>query len=380
MKISLALIGLFFILGLAVYFFLSRSQFGEAPTAEDALRFEKLTNYDGKSKTFQNIVPDPKNGKVDLFTAFKEMLFGAEVRSPSAPFPSQNPDIQAFLAKDGVRLKWLWLGHSTFYANLEGRLILVDPVFATASPVSFMVKRFSKPLVELKDLPKPDIVLISHDHYDHLDASVMRELAKDAPQFLVPMGIGRRLTSWGIDPSKIREMNWHESFEDAGLKFISVPAQHFSGRSGTDKNETLWTGWIVEAKDFKLYYSGDTGYAGHFKDIGERYGPIDVAFIECGQYNVLWQYVHLLPDEVIQAVKDLKARAFTPMHWGMFVLAIHDWYEPIEKVSRMAERDGLTIWHPELGQLVTFEAMPPPEAWWRNHPDFVQAKAKGALQ
>ncbi len=373
MKIALALMMGLLILSYAIYKWLDIQQFGQTPTAEETEAWQNLSNFDAKTKTFTNLVPGDLRQDMQTWPLLKAYIFGSEIRVPTQKLPTLEPDVQAFLSHDEKPLKWLWLGHSTLYLNIRGKLILVDPVFGpSSSPLSFMVKRFQDPAIALENLPKPQLVLLSHDHYDHLDASTIRFLAGTSARFLVSLGIGARLQSWGIAKERIEELNWHSGSTWEGITFTAVPAQHFSGRGLFDANKTLWVGWILEVETLKLIYSGDTGYAPHFKDIGERYGPFDLAFLECGQYNRMWRYVHMLPEEVIQAAKELKATNISPVHWGMFNLSLHDWFEPIERITRLADTEKIPIWHPRLGELVRFPGEPAAEAWWRQHPDFIR--------
>ncbi len=373
MKIALALILGLLILSYAIYKWLDIQQFGQTPTAEETEAWQNLSNFDARTKTFINLVPGDLRQDMQTWPLLKAYIFGPEIRVPTQKLPALDPDIQAFLRNDEQPLKWLWLGHSTLYWNVRGKLILVDPVFGpSSSPLSFMVKRFQAPAIALENLPEPQLVLLSHDHYDHLDASTIRFLAGTSARFLVPLGLGARLRTWGVAKERIEELNWHSRITWEGIDFTAVPAQHFSGRGLFDANKTLWVGWILEAEKLKLIYSGDTGYAGHFKDIGERYGPFDLAFLECGQYNRMWRYVHMLPEEVIQSAKELKAASISPVHWGMFNLSLHDWFEPIERITRLADSEKIPIWHPRLGELVSFPGEPTAEAWWRQHPDFIR--------
>ncbi|MBC7659107.1 MAG: MBL fold metallo-hydrolase [Chitinophagaceae bacterium] len=360
--------------GFLLWIWLKHKQFGRGPNSADIERFCSDPHFDRRSQKFLNIVSETTAMVTDPWGLIRMWLFGQQVRTPTGPFPSQVPDLEAFVKKDEERVKWLWLGHSTFFVNFDGTLILFDPVLGVASPLPFLVRRFSRPLLTLSQLPKPDIIVLSHDHYDHLDANVMREIGTwpIQPEFFVPLGLASRLRTWNIKADMIHELAWYQSIFHQGMTLTATPAQHFSGRSFADKNHTLWSGWLLNQGDFKLYYSGDGGYAGHFKDIGDRYGPIDLAFLECGQYNRNWRYVHMLPEEVVMAAKDVRAGAIVPIHWGMFVLALHDWFEPIEKVTSMAAPESLPVWHPKLGELVRFGQVERPKAWWRTHPDFLK--------
>jgi L-ascorbate metabolism protein UlaG (beta-lactamase superfamily) len=371
MKLALIVLGLLILFCGISYAWLSKNQFGVLPGADDVERFKKSKQYNSETGRFQNQIVRNFEADMDFKKLLKDEFFGEEIRTPTQPLPEEKPDWKYLTEKKDGIFRWIWLGHSTFYFNINGTLILVDPLFsASASPISWIVKRFQPPVVPLDQIPSPDIVLISHDHYDHLDAAVIRHFAKNPPFFITTLGVGSRLKGWGIPADKIVEMDWHEKIEKNGISFTAAPAQHFSGRSFNDRGKTFWSSWVLNFSGKKIFISGDTGYAPHFKEIGTQYGPFDFAFIESGQYNPMWSYVHLLPEEVVQAAKDLGVKAFEPMHWGMFVLALHDWFDPIERVTTLAEASGLKVWQPEIGQVIDFDKGYSPTYWWRNHPDF----------
>jgi len=222
-----------------------------------------------------------------------------------------------------------WLGHSTILLKMNKTTILIDPVFSDfASPISFIASRFQKPVYSLSDLPPIDYVLISHDHYDHLDMDTVKFFKNKKSQFIVPLGVDSHLKVWGIEKERIQTADWWDEILIDGFKFICTPSQHMSGRSGIVGNRTLWSSWIIQTKDWNLYYSGDSGYDNHFKAIGNKYGPFDYAFMENGQYDKRWQAVHLMPEETAMAFKELKAKRMFPIHWGMFNLSLHHWYDP----------------------------------------------------
>ena len=304
--------------------------------------------------------------EADGWTIMKKWIKGAKDTIPEEKLVEEKPDLNEFL-KPADDIKTIWVGHSTFLLNMNGVIILVDPVFSkSAAPVNFLVRRFQDPVLRLEELPEIDYILISHDHYDHLDMQSIKHFKSTQAKFVTPLGVGSHLKGWGIAEDRIVEKDWWASANFEDIKFIATPAQHFSGRGFSDKNETLWASWVIQTKDHKVYFSGDSGYDTHFKDIGDKYGPFDVAFIESGQYNKMWQAVHMLPKESVKAFKDLKATKYFPVHWGMFKLAMHAWYEPVEKLYQYSKTENFELIAPRLGQVVNINSPKPLETWWKQ--------------
>lgn len=313
---------------------------------------------------FQNQIPSkgPASlGFKDTVSVLKEILFG-KGRKPSSRLPEVRPHLPDFLSASEA-FKFIWFGYSTMLFNLNDHIILVDPVFHHASPMKFMVKRFQEPVLKLKELPQIDTILISHDHYDHLDRHTIEHFKSHDMAFIVPKGVAKHLRAWGVSRNKITELSWHESVSYKGTKFTAAPAQHFSGRSLFDRNQTLWVSWILEGKSEKIYYSGDSGYGPHFKEIGDQYGPFHYAFIENGQYNFRWPDVHMHPEETLQAHLDLNAETFIPVHWGMFDLSLHHWTEPVARTHHIARSWEIPMLTPKLGEIVD-TSKPGSTAWW----------------
>lgn len=287
-------------------------------------------------------------------------------RRPGFRLPEVQPDLEQFL-KPSSHIKVIWFGHSSFLLNVHGKVILVDPVFAeSASPFRNFVSRFQPPVLQLEELPTPDFIVISHDHYDHLDMKAIRHFAHKNIKFLTPLGVGSHLTHWGVDEKKIHELDWWESLQFDQLEFIATPAQHFSGRSPFSENKTLWASWVIRSEQHSIFFSGDSGYDTHFKEIGDKYGPFDLAFIENGQYNKSWRTVHSLPEDSVQAFFDLRAKKFFPIHWGMFVLAMHTWRDPVDQLLRLSQERGVPIVTPKLGELITLDEEYKNTEWWMN--------------
>ncbi|MCB1141458.1 MAG: MBL fold metallo-hydrolase [Leptospiraceae bacterium] len=346
------------------------SVYGKNPEGEDLLRIQKSPQYDSEKQSFVNRIPnvldEMKRNSTDL-ALIKEFFFGSGNRVPNSKLPERKPpDLPGFLEPtDGI--KFIWMGHSTLLINFQNKILMVDPVLSgSASPFSFLVKRFQPPVLSINELPEIDIVLISHDHYDHLDMETISSFRDKKTKFITPLGVGSHLVSWGITKDRIEEKDWWESLSTNDLKFTCTPAQHFSGRTGMDSGKTLWASWVIESEDKKIYFSGDSGYDIHFKEIGGKFGPIDLVFMENGQYNERWKEVHLLPRETSQAFLDVKGKVLVPIHWGMFELSLHDWYEPVEESERYASEMGIELWTPELGQVMELEKQNIITKWWKD--------------
>lgn len=295
---------------------------------------------------------------------FKEVTLKSKLRKPKSHSPQVSPDLLNF-TEESDNPKFIWFGHSTILMNIEGKTILTDPVFSeNAAPVNFMVKRFQNPVLQLNELPPIDVVVISHNHYDHLDKKTIKFFKDKNTKFIVPLGVGVILKKWGIDKSKITELNWYESIKDDNLNFTATPAIHYSGRGLFDKNKTLWSSWVIESDNKKIFFSGDSGYGKHFKEIGERFGGFDFAFIENGQYDKRWPDIHMFPEETVQAALDLKAKIFTPIHWGMFDLSLHKWNEPIKESYKVAKEKNMAIITPEFGETFWTNKEKTKNLWW----------------
>ena len=345
------------------------SAFGTRPGKDDEQKFKTSAHYNSEDKIFfnrrPNLVKEMRKNAMS-FSTFKEWFAGGENRKPSKPLPEIKPDMKEFV-KPSSDIKVVWFGHSTFLLNMDGKIILVDPVFSgSASPFSFMVKRFQKPVLELSELPPIDYVVISHDHYDHLDMESIQFFKDKKTLFVAPLGVGSHMIGWGISSNRITELDWWQTHGQDGLSFTATPAQHFSGRDGLHDNTTLWASWVIKSENHNIYFSGDSGYDTHFKDIGDKYGPFDLAFIENGQYNPKWKEVHMLPEESVKAFYDLKAKRYFPVHWGMFELAFHSWNEPIQRISEMAWNQGIPLVSPKLGEVVQVTDSYKNLFWWES--------------
>lgn len=308
----------------------------------------------------------PKSSAKLIKQAFKRV----EGRIPDSPVPSKVPEFERM--ENDSSFGFIWLGHSTVYLNTGGTRIMTDPVFSKrASPVSFTGPRsflMQNPF-QAKDIPVPDIILYSHDHFDHLDHKAVKHYFREVKLFLVPLGMREHLERWGVPPENIKEFDWWQEDSIFGdLKITAAPSQHFSGRRGRG-NATLWCSWIIEKGSKKIFFSGDSGYGEHFQEIGERKGPFDITLMESGAYGKYWPYIHMLPEQSVQAAVDADSKLVLPIHWARFNLAFHPWKEPVERFTREASRKGLPFTTPLIGEYVSLSGQVPVSKWWDNGSD-----------
>lgn len=295
-----------------------------------------------------------------------KFFFEKGEKIPVSDLLQEQVDLSQFADKKSNVLKSSWLGHSSLLINIDRYTVLTDPVFERkVSPVG--PTRFNKELpLDVDDIGRVDVVIISHDHYDHLNKFSVKKLAAKAGVFIVPLRVGERLRKWGIADDKIVELNWWEEFKvNETLSVTATPSRHFSGRGVFDRNKTLWASWVIQGENHKVFFSGDSGYFPGFKEIGQKYGPFDVAFMECGAYNEGWSQVHMFPEQTVQAFEDLGGRILQPIHWATFNLAFHPWYEPIERVTTEAWSRKVQISTPKIGQVVNYDDPLSAELWWR---------------
>lgn len=330
-------------------------------------RIEKSPHYDREQEKFVNRRPKIVAENMRKNFSFLDMIKwfrGTEFGVPARPLPEVKPDISKF-GLHSEHVKIIWFGHSSVLLNVSRKIIFIDPVFSgSASPFSFMVKRFQKPVLDLNELPEIDYIVISHDHYDHLDKMTIKYFRDKKTEFLVPLGVGSYLRDWGIDSRRITELDWWENTKKDKIEFIAAPSQHFSGRGLFNRDSTLWASWIIKTGKISIFFSGDSGYDIHFSEIGRKYGPFDIAFIETGQYNEKWKEVHMLPEEAAQAYFDLKAKKYIPVHWCMFELAMHPWFQPAADIAKEADLSRIDLVTPMLGEIVTLDNKLKTGRWW----------------
>lgn len=356
------------IIGAGVLFLNLSPEFGGKATEEQQRVYSVSDNYiDGK---FIN------KGNVNLDMSFRDILKALKRGFKSNPNsrPKKAIEVQKIdslnLVNYHAETRFIWFGHSTFLVQMNDKNILIDPMFGDVpapNPI-FGGQRFSRELpIEVAKLPQIDAVLISHDHYDHLDYGSIQKLKDKVKMFYTPLGVGIHLQAWGVDKDRIIELDWWQETKLDDLVFRSTPSQHFSGRGLSDRDKTLWCSWIVQSETENIFFSGDGGYAPHFKAIGERYGPFDFAMIECGQYNKLWPDVHMFPEETAQAGVDLKSKIIMPIHWGAFKLSQHSWTDPVERLSLKAKELQIELVTPQIGEsYVLGTSGLESSAWWKD--------------
>ncbi len=264
-----------------------------------------------------------------------------------------------------------WFGHSAFLIEIDGKKILLDPMLGEVPAPHPLLgsSRFNKELpIEIEKLPAIDIVIISHDHYDHLDYGSIQKLKGKVKDFYMPLGVGNHLREWGIDSNKIHELNWWEESKIGNFNIVCAPSRHFSGRGLFDRMSTLWGSWIIQSDSLNLYFSGDGGYGPHFKEIGEKYGPFDFAMMECGQYNENWSEIHMMPEQTAQAAVDVNAKLMMPIHWGSFKLALHNWSDPVVRLQIAAKELNQDMLTPKIGQSINLDDTEnfPQTKWWEG--------------
>lgn len=363
LKIVLWTLVLLLVVTGSLAYYVSR-QMGSLDSLEDRkARFSGLSFYDADADAF--ISPE-------TLPYYPEQTTGGDSgparffkRSPNAPeftLPKKTVTKSDF-SETPSDFAAYWLGHSTFILELDGKRILFDPVFENGGPLPFILRRFDASPIKREELPEIDIVVITHDHYDHLEAATIRYLASINTEFIVPLGVGARLEGWGIQKNNISELGWHEAKTVGSLQITALPGIHYTSRSFNDRNKTLWASFAIKGAEKNLFVSGDTGYGTHLKDIGEKYGPFDLAFVEIDGWNKGWPLTHLFPDQAVQLCQDINTQVMFPIHWGVFDLAMHPWDESIKMVAEMAAEKNLQLVTPLMGEKV-IPGLSPTNRWW----------------
>lgn len=338
-------------------------QFGERRRLDDDPRVAGSPQF--RDGVFHNtvraeVVPPGAAGRIA-----REMLFGKQKRRPTGAVPLRTTDVDP---PDPNGLYVTWYGHSSALIEIDGRRIMFDPVWSERCSPSRLAgpRRLHPPPVPLGLLPALDAIVISHDHYDHLDLPTVRTLARehDAP-FVVPLGVGAHLRRWGIAEERIIELDWNDRAEIGGVTLIATAARHFSGRSFS-RNRTLWASWVVAGQSAKVFYTGDSGYFDGYEAIGAEHGPFNATLMQIGAYGDAWPDIHMTPEEGVAAHVDLRGEVLIPLHWATFNLALHDWAEPADRVWREAKARGVRLTVPRPGERVDVANPPAVDGWWQE--------------
>lgn len=360
-KIMIITISIIVLLLITVELFTRQTKFGKLPSGERLERIKKSPNF--KNGVFQNENQTPMfvNDK-GYFAIFKDFIFAKN--KPDKHIPSTKTDL---LNLDPQKDILVWFGHASYFIQIDGKKILVDPVFSgSVSPILGMTKAFAgTDVYTTNDIPEIDYLIITHDHWDHLDYKTVMNLKPKIKTIICGLGVGEHFEYWGFDKNKLIEKDWHETAKlDDGFTAYILPARHFSGR--LQRNRSLWISMLLQTPTFKMYISGDGGYNGHFAQIGKTFGSIDFAILENGQYNESWKFIHMLPEQTIQAAKDLNVKRFLPVHSAKFALSIHAWNEPLIKISALSKKEHISIVTPIIGEQVNLkDSTQTFKDWWK---------------
>ncbi|OOG58802.1 MBL fold metallo-hydrolase [Polaromonas sp. C04] len=338
----------------------------------DGLRLDRMKSSllwagDG-FRNMHPVLPGLRNLDVPRPT-LSEFLYGGTRRVPRGPLPSVDPR-DGWRSQPGTGLRATWLGHSTVLIEIDGLRVLTDPVWGLRASPSRLAgpRRFQPVPIALRDLPPIDLVLVSHDHYDHLDYPTIRELARREVPFVTSLGVGAHLEAWGVPAQRITELDWWESctLPNADLSVTAAPSQHFSGRGLKDRNATLWSSLVIRSSRHSVFFSGDTGLTSEYATIRERLGPFDLVMLEVGAFHPSWGDIHLGPANALKAHALLGGGAFLPVHWGTFSLALHAWDEPAETLLALGPKQGVQLVMPRLGEPVEPAQVDGVTPWWRG--------------
>lgn len=338
--------------------------FGKNPTGDDQQRIQQSPQY--REGGFRNQSPTEMMVRRHAMPVMLwKFLNKPAYTTPPGPVPAVTTNLRQLETERPVLV---WFGHSSYLLRLGGITILVDPVFSGhASPFSFGANSFpGADVYSPEDMPDIDLLLITHDHYDHLDHRTFRRLLPRVKKIYTSLGVGSHLVYWGADRKTITEFDWGDSHQPTDdLVITAAPARHFSGRS-LNRNQTLWASWVFKTPDTAIYAGADSGYDQHFQDIGARFGPFDLAILETGQYNQDWPYIHMMPEEAVQAALDLRAGLLLPVHWGKFALAFHPWDEPVKRVLEKAGMLNVPVATPKIGEPLVIGGSVPTDRWWET--------------
>lgn len=341
---------------------------GKMATGERLSRMRNAQQWNAKEEKFRDVLPRVEPDPLKILPAWFKTPH--PYRRPKDPLPHEKITRAAFASAPETGLRITWLGHSTLILEIAEKRILIDPVWGEyVAPLELKnAKRFIPPPLPFEELPPIDAVVISHDHYDHLDYPTILKLAKTSVPFYVPLGVGSHLEYWGVPKERIFEHEWWDESKLGKLTIACTPSRHFSGRSLVDRDKTLWASWAFVGPEARVYFSGDTALFPGFAEIGRRYGPFDATMMENGAYNQMWADVHLGPEQAIRAHKLVGGGLLIPIHWSMFDLGLHGWTEPMERILIAAEKENVTVATLMPGESIEPKSPPPPKRWWPDRP------------
>lgn len=352
------------IIFISITVFINQKKFGAIPKGERLAKIEKMPNY--KNGEFRNLADTLifPGGGMSIGKAFKLFTTKVENRRPEKEIPNVKTDLSQLNPDEDLLI---WLGHSSVFMQLSGKKILLDPVLnGNAAPFWFMIKAFEgSDWFKADNMPEIDLLIITHDHWDHLDYKTISKLKPKIKQIVCPLGVGAHFERWGFDMSKVAELYWYEKIDLYGnWEIIATPAQHFSGRA-FKRNKSLWSSYVINSPSKQVFFSGDSGYGAHFKEIGNKYGSFDLAILELGQYNENWKYIHMLPEQFFTAADDLKTQKVMGIHNSKFALSRHPWNEPLIKAKSYSLNQNISFLTPMIGEVVQIcDSTQKFSEWW----------------
>ncbi len=346
------LLAIFILVVTGVLSFLSQPSFGKQPSGERLERIQRSPNY--RNGMFQNQIPTPMmTGDGNRWQALWKFVFGNHKGlRPEKAMPAIRTDLKQLPQKSNLMV---WFGHSSYFLQVDGKKILVDPVFYAAAPVSFINKPFEgTDIFRPEDMPNIDLLIITHDHWDHLDYKTVKELRKKVSKVVCPLGVGAHFEYWGYHNEQLIELDWGEECQYSNLIVHCLPSRHFSGR-GLSSNKTLWASFLLESASLTLFLGGDGGYGPHFRQIGKRFPSIDWAILENGQYSKDWKYIHTMPEQQEKVISDLNAKRVVTVHHSKYALSNHPWDEPIKTAEYLRERKKQNVSIPMIGEILLLD-------------------------
>ena len=336
--------------------------YGKKPSEKRLERIKQSPNY--KNNVFQNLSHTVTLAEdSSFFKIAKQQINKNKNVEPPKDIPCVKTDLKLLSSAEPTIV---WFGHSSYFIRINNKNILVDPVLSgNAAPVSFMVKAFKgSNEYTVDDFPEIDLLILTHDHYDHLDYKTITALQPKIKNIYCALGVGSHLEYWGLNSNIITEFDWWDTHKfENDIEITATPARHFTGR-GVKRAKTLWCSYVLKTPTHKLFLGGDSGYDHHFKTIGEKFGPFDMAILECGQYNTAWPQIHMMPEQTVQACVDLDAKVLFPVHWGKFTLAMHAWDEPITRLTKKAKELNVKVTTPLIGEPIVLNTTYPDKMWW----------------